>query len=155
MSFHKSVPCWESSTLCQILSYVGSEDTEMDETSPCPHIILSPMRWACGVGSEEEVRKPSSLLRGCGQYRAWHWSLCHVWGYERSRWVPRTIEAEKHWERQRKMMLYSMYQTFLKIWWLISTNLSGPEKYLRRQLLILWFKTATLVSITAEKDHYV
>ena len=53
------------------------------------------------------------------------------------------------------MMLYSMYQTFLKIWWLISTNLSGPEKYLRRQLLILWFKTATLVSITAEKDHYV
>ena len=53
------------------------------------------------------------------------------------------------------MMLYSMYQAFLKIWWLISTNLGGPEKYLRKQLLNQWFKIAASVSITAEKDHYV
>lgn len=44
-------------------------------------------------------------------------------------------QREKHEQRHREMRVCGISKAFLRSWWLILTNLSGPQKDLMKQLL--------------------
>ena len=132
---------------------MGTEDTEMDETSPCPHSILSPARSGahrhagsslctpdpaipCAVGGQ--ARKPSPLLGAMDskEHGIGALGMCGVMT-RKGGFQGQLKQREKHKQRRREMRAYSLYQAFLNSWWLISVNLSGPEKHLIKQLFIL------------------